>query len=166
MKLSDKSFFENTRKNIKLNFVLVLALVLNLEHSNIDSPPPSFHPCSLRINRPAITITLQDCYTVNLACREIPRLAWKLQIRHYNNSGSMWGFVHTSPDTFETAHFFYTNRPFVHMKPVNPHTETEYFLNRSPEWIFFLIRQVWWIRVDDWNRTFFMSTTSYTRVQS
>ena len=28
MKLSEKSFFENTRKNIKLNLVLVLVLVL------------------------------------------------------------------------------------------------------------------------------------------
>lgn len=69
-------------------------------------------------------------------------------------------------DTFENAYFFFPNRPSVHRKPVNPHTETAYFWNRSPESRMFWIRQVWWILLADWNLIFFKSTTSLTRVQA
>ena len=38
------------------------------------------------------------------------------------------GFVHTNPDTFETAYSFDINdRPSVHTKPVNSVTETVLF---------------------------------------
>ena len=46
-----------------------------------------------------------------------------------------WGSVHTNPDSFQIAYFFYTNRPSVHVKPVNPHTIIASFWKRSPEWI-------------------------------
>ena len=47
------------------------------------------------------------------------------------------------------------NRHSIHKKPVNPHTETAYFWNRSLGWISFLIRRVWWICVDDWKQDIF-----------
>ena len=40
--------------------------------------------------------------------------------------------LHVNPKT--KNNFFYTNRPSVHTKPVNPLTETASFWNRSLEW--------------------------------
>ena len=48
------------------------------------------------------------------------------------------GPFHTNPDIFETAcSFMRIRQPSVLRKSVNPQTETAYFWNRSPEWIFF-----------------------------
>ena len=41
--------------------------------------------------------------------------------------------VHTHPGIFETATSFYSNRPSVHKKPVNPLNRTGSFWNRSAE---------------------------------
>ena len=63
------------------------------------------------------------------------------------------GPFHTNPDIFETAcSFMRIRQPSVLTKSVNQQTETAYFWNHSPEWIFFWIRRVCWIRVDVWNR--------------
>lgn len=43
----------------------------------------------------------------------------------------------TNPDFFWTVYFCYTNRFFVHTKPVNPLTEAASFWKRFLAWIFF-----------------------------
>ena len=43
-----------------------------------------------------------------------------------------WGHVYSNPDSFETADFFYANRPSLYTKPVNLLIETASLWNRSP----------------------------------
>ena len=60
-----------------------------------------------------------------------------IRVQHLSNHHERYipysGYVDTIPDFFEIAYFFYTDRPYVHTKPINPVTETALFSNRSPE---------------------------------
>ena len=60
------------------------------------------------------------------------------------------GPVHTNPDTFETAYFFFLQNSL----PSTRNQWTAYFETAFRSGFFFWIRRIWLFRVDDWQWVF------------